>query len=56
MSAETTGPPGWVKIFAITAAVLVVLVAIVLVTGIGGSHGPWRHVPSSETRAPEVVP
>jgi hypothetical protein len=56
MSAETTGAPRWVKICAVTAAVVVVLVAIVLVTGIGGSHGPSRHMPSSETQAPEVAP
>lgn len=56
MSAETTGAPRWVRIFAIAAAVLGVLVAIVLITGLGGSHGPWRHMPSSETQAPEVAP
>lgn len=56
MSAEANGTPRWVKVFAIIAAVLVVLVAIVLITGLGGNHGPWRHMPSSEIQAPEAAP
>lgn len=56
MSAETKGAPRWVRIFAIAAAALVVLVAIVLMTGIGGGHGPWRHMPSSETQTPAAAP
>jgi hypothetical protein len=36
--------PSWVKIFGIAALVLVALVAIVMVTGIGGEHGPGRHL------------
>lgn len=38
------GVPGWVKVFGIVALVLVVLVAILIVTGIGGEHGPGRHL------------
>lgn len=38
--------PRWVKVVGITALVLALLVAIVLLTGIGGEHGPGRHVPS----------
>lgn len=38
------GVPGWVKVFGIVALVLVVLVAIIMVTGIGGEHGPGRHL------------
>jgi hypothetical protein len=43
-------PPGiplWVKVFGIVALVLVLLVIIMLFAG-GGSHGPGRHIPSSD--------
>ena len=49
MPLEKTGVPRWVRIFAIAAAALFVLVVIVLVTGLGGSHGPWRHMPFGTT-------
>lgn len=43
----TTDTPRWVKIFGIIALAVVVLFAIVLLTG-GGRHGPGRHMaPSS---------
>jgi hypothetical protein len=35
-----------VKAFGIAAIALVLLFALVLVTGIGGPHGPGRHMPS----------
>jgi hypothetical protein len=41
----TTGTPLWVKVFGIIALVLVVLVVIMLVTSVGGDHGPGRHTP-----------
>ena len=41
---EYPGMPRWVKISGIIALVLVLLVGIMLVTGLGGSHGPGRHV------------
>jgi hypothetical protein len=40
----TSGTPRWVKVSAIVAAVLVLLVAVMLVSG--GRHGPGRHQPS----------
>ena len=40
--------PGWVKGFGIVLVVLVLLVVIVLVTGLGGEHGPQRHMPSGD--------
>ena len=40
------GAPRWVKVFGIAAIALVLLFALVLVTGIGGPHGPGRHMPS----------
>jgi len=46
-----TGTPRWVKLFAIVAAALVVLAAAAMLTGLGGSHGPWRHLPSVDVGA-----
>ena len=42
--------PRWVKVFAGIALVLLVLLAVVILTGRGGGHGPGRHIPSSESR------
>ena len=38
--------PRWVKVVGIIALVLVLLIGIILVTGIGGGHGPGRHLSS----------
>ncbi len=38
-----TSAPLWVKVFGITALVLVLLFVILLFTG--GEHGPRRHIP-----------
>jgi hypothetical protein len=40
----TSGTPRWVKVSAIVATVLVLLVAAMLLSG--GRHGPGRHLPS----------
>lgn len=46
-SAKSTAPmPRWVKVFLITAAVLVVLVVTLMLLS-GGQHGPGRHLSSS---------
>lgn len=45
-----SGPPSmprWVKAFGIIFIILVLLAAVILITGIGGEHGPGRHNPSS---------
>jgi hypothetical protein len=42
----TTGPPRWVRISGIIAAVVVVLIVILLLTSGPGGHGPSRHAPS----------
>ena len=38
------GTPRWVKMIGIVVAVVVLLVAVAKLTGIGGEHGPGRHV------------
>ena len=40
--------PRWVKVFGIILIVVVLLVVVVLATGIGGEHGPGRHMPSGD--------
>jgi hypothetical protein len=41
--------PRWVKIVGIIALVLILLLAIMVLSGIGGEHGPGRHLPSGNT-------
>jgi hypothetical protein len=40
------GTPRWVLIVGIIALVLALLVGLLLLTGVGGDHGPGRHLPS----------
>jgi hypothetical protein len=40
------GIPRWVKVSGIIVIVLVLLVAIIIFTGLGGEHGPGRHIQS----------
>lgn len=48
--------PRWVKIVGITALVLVLLVGVMLLTGMGGNHGPGRHLrPSGVDRQTQLV-
>lgn len=37
------GTPMWVKALGIVAVVVVLLIGFILVTGLGGQHGPQRH-------------
>jgi hypothetical protein len=43
---STASTPRWVKVFGITAISLLLLFAVIVLTGIGGEHGPGRHLPS----------
>ena len=36
--------PRWVKVFGIVALALILVAFLVLATGIGGEHGPGRHM------------
>jgi len=44
---STPSTPRWVKVFGIIVIVLVLLVGIIMFTGVGGQHGPGRHIPPS---------
>lgn len=45
---DVAGPgraiPRWVKVFVLVAAVLAILLLVVFMTGLGGPHGPGRHL------------
>ena len=41
--------PGWVKVLGIIALILVLLIGIHIITGMGGPHGPSRHLPSGDS-------
>lgn len=42
------GTPRWVKISGIVIGILALLLVVVIVTGIGGPHGPGRHTFSGD--------
>ena len=48
------GTPRWVKVSGIVIGVLVLIAAIMMLAGVGGQHGPGRHMRSGdgESRAP----
>lgn len=43
------GTPRWVKLSAMVVGAFIVLALALMVTGIGGRHGPGRHLPSSDS-------
>ena len=44
------GVPHWVKVSGIVVGALVLLVAVLAITGVlGGQHRPGRHVPGGDT-------
>jgi len=42
------GTPRWVKVLGIITIGLVLLFVIMVITGVGGPHGPGRHVPTRD--------
>jgi hypothetical protein len=42
------GTPRWVKISGIIAITLVLLFFVMKFTGVGGPHGPGRHIPTGD--------
>lgn len=43
------GTPRWVKISGVILGLLILLAAILMVSGIGGPHGPGRHLSPADT-------
>ncbi|MFI9585927.1 hypothetical protein ACIHCQ_29730 [Streptomyces sp. NPDC052236] len=47
--------PRWVKVSAIVVGVLILLVLITKLTGLGGDHGPGRHMGAGGTGSAGVT-
>lgn len=45
--------PRWVKAVGIITVVVVLLVGIIMLTGVGGQHGPARHIPPTQQSVPQ---
>jgi hypothetical protein len=50
-----TGTPRWVWVFGIVGVLVVVLIVVAVVAGLGGDHGPGRHIPSGDSSGPTPV-
>ena len=48
--------PGWVKVSLIIVAVLIVVFVVLNLTGIGGQHGPSRHLPGGGNAPAQHTP
>jgi hypothetical protein len=48
------GMPRWVKLGAMIAIVVILLVVVVMALT-SGEHGPFRHVPSGSGTAPQIA-
>ena len=47
---STTGVPRWVKVSLVVVGVLIALFLVLKLTGLGGEHGPGRHMgPAGDT-------
>ncbi len=51
---STIGMPRWVKVSLIVVAGLIVLFVVLQLTGMGGEHGPGRHMPGGGAPASSV--
>lgn len=59
MSDKYPGAPRWAKLTGVIALAMLVLLIVLLVAGIGGPHGPGRHLPGARdtgAAAPREVP
>jgi hypothetical protein len=53
---EPPTTPRWVKVSGIIVITLVLLVVIMKLTGIGGNHGPGRHLSEGKPQIKQEVP
>ncbi|MFP1628483.1 hypothetical protein ACLB9X_25690 [Streptomyces sp. 5K101] len=49
------GAPRWAKVSAIVVGVLILLAVVVKLTGLGGDHGPGRHMGNGDTASTGVT-
>lgn len=50
------GLPRWVKVSGIISGVLIALAVIVMITGLGGPHGPARHLSTAGDVGVQTAP
>lgn len=50
------GAPRWVKVSLILVAVLVLGFVLLKIAGVGGGHGPGRHLPGGDAPAGQMHP
>lgn len=57
MAEPSPGPgmPQWVKVAGIIAGVLVLLFVLLQLAGVGGGHGPGRHLSTGQAPLTSVV-
>ncbi len=48
------GTPRWVKVSGIIAAALALAAVVLILTGVGGPHGPDRHMPINAAEINEL--
>ena len=53
---RTEGTPRWVKAVGIISLAVLAVVLVVALTGRGGSHGPGRHAPGTDTSGGHTGP
>ncbi|MQA10259.1 MAG: hypothetical protein GEU98_17245 [Pseudonocardiaceae bacterium] len=47
--------PRWVKVAAIVAGLLILVFVVLKLSGIGGEHGPGRHLSAGDTASATVM-
>lgn len=54
MDGDTHKTPRWVKVFGLVVAALALLFIGMILSGVGGRHGPARHLPLSDAGGNEM--
>lgn len=52
---KAPGAPRWVRVCAVVAGAVLVLLLVLKLAGVGGEHGPGRHVGVGDARSSAVV-
>jgi hypothetical protein len=50
------GAPRWVKVSGIAVGGLILLAVILMIAGVGGPHGPGRHMTGTDTPGDRAPP
>lgn len=55
-SSRYPGAPRWVKVLGTILIALILLVVMLQLTGVGGRHGPGRHMPTGDSAGQAAPP